>query len=208
MFFITSFFSISPLHVRWLLPYIIKNNSSERLSSSTSNRSPCLDQCNGKFKLITHLCCPFRTNYRSSHQRCSIKKGVLRNFARFTGEHRPEACNFIQKETLAQVFSCEFSEISKNIFFTEHLWTTAAIITWIFTDICIVIVSTKFVAQRRQSIQKHRIIWHLETCQICKTKLFVKIFKGQKLLTVFAKKLQALRHATLLKRDFNIVSFK
>ena len=26
MFFITSFFSISPLHVRWLLPYIIKNN--------------------------------------------------------------------------------------------------------------------------------------------------------------------------------------
>ena len=29
------------------------------------------------------------------------------------------------KETLAQVFSCEFSQISKNTFFTEHLWTTA-----------------------------------------------------------------------------------
>ena len=29
---------------------------------------------------------------------------------------RPEACNFIEKETLAQVFSCEFCEISKNIF--------------------------------------------------------------------------------------------
>ena len=29
----------------------------------------------------------------------------------------PEACNFIQKETLAQVFSCEFYEISKNTFF-------------------------------------------------------------------------------------------
>ena len=26
------------------------------------------------------------------------------------------------KETLAQVFSCEFWEISKNTFFTEHLW--------------------------------------------------------------------------------------
>ena len=38
----------------------------------------------------------------------------------------PEACNFIQKETLAQVFSCEFCEISKNTFFTEHLWTTAS----------------------------------------------------------------------------------
>ena len=27
-----------------------------------------------------------------------------------------EACNFIKKETLAQVFSCEFFEISKNTF--------------------------------------------------------------------------------------------
>ena len=29
------------------------------------------------------------------------------------------------KKTLAQVFSCEFYEISKNNFFTEHLWATA-----------------------------------------------------------------------------------
>ena len=29
-------------------------------------------------------------------------------------EHK--ACNFIKKETLAQVFSCEFCEISKNTF--------------------------------------------------------------------------------------------
>ena len=28
-----------------------------------------------------------------------------------------QACNFIKKETLAQVFSCEFCEISKNTFF-------------------------------------------------------------------------------------------
>ena len=27
-----------------------------------------------------------------------------------------KACNFIKKETLAQVFSCEFCEISKNSF--------------------------------------------------------------------------------------------
>ena len=32
-----------------------------------------------------------------------------------------KACNFIKKETLAQVFSCEFCEIFKNTFFTEHL---------------------------------------------------------------------------------------
>ena len=35
--------------------------------------------------------------------------------------------NFNKKETLAQVFSCEFCEISKNTFFTEHLWTTASV---------------------------------------------------------------------------------
>ena len=37
------------------------------------------------------------------------------------------ACNF-DKETLAQVFCCEFCEISKNIFFTEYLWATVSVI--------------------------------------------------------------------------------
>ena len=35
---------------------------------------------------------------------------------------RPQACNFIKKETLAQEFSCEFCEISKKTFSKEHLW--------------------------------------------------------------------------------------
>ena len=33
---------------------------------------------------------------------------------------------FFEKKTLAQVFSCEFYEISKNAFSTEQLWTTAS----------------------------------------------------------------------------------
>ena len=37
-----------------------------------------------------------------------------------------QACNFIKKATLAQVFSCEFYETSKKNFFTEHVWTTAS----------------------------------------------------------------------------------
>ena len=41
----------------------------------------------------------------------------------------PEAGNFIKKETLAQVFSCEFCEISNKKFFTEHLWTAASELT-------------------------------------------------------------------------------
>ena len=39
---------------------------------------------------------------------------------------RTEGFNFVKKETPAQVFSCEFGEISKNTLFTEHLCTTAS----------------------------------------------------------------------------------
>ena len=55
------------------------------------------------------------------------KEAVLRNFAKFTEKHlcqrlffnkvagqRPKAYDFIKKEFLAQVFSREFCEISKN----------------------------------------------------------------------------------------------
>ena len=33
----------------------------------------------------------------------------------------------MKKEALAQTFSCEFCEISKNLFFTEHLLATASL---------------------------------------------------------------------------------
>ena len=48
------------------------------------------------------------------------------NWASFFLNKVYKACSFIQKETLAQVFFCEFYKISKNTFFTEHLWTTAS----------------------------------------------------------------------------------
>ena len=69
--------------------------------------------------------------YRSSQRRCSIKKCVLRNFAKFTGKHQCQSlffnkvAGFIKNETLAQVFSCEFCEISRKSFSTEQPQTTA-----------------------------------------------------------------------------------
>ena len=63
---------------------------------------------------------------KSSHQRGSVKNGVLRNFVKFTGKHLCQSLFFNKVQTLAQVFSCEFCEISKNTFFTEHLWETAS----------------------------------------------------------------------------------
>ena len=60
-----------------------------------------------------------RTPFRNSHQRCSIEIGVLRNFTKFTGKHLCQSLFFnkVAAQTLAQVFSCEFCEIFKNILF-------------------------------------------------------------------------------------------
>ena len=66
--------------------------------------------------------------YRSSRPDVFCKKGILRNFGKFTGKHllcqgllyfnkvADQSCNFIKIETLAQVFSSEFCKISKNTF--------------------------------------------------------------------------------------------
>ena len=48
---------------------------------------------------------------------CSVKK-VFLEISQNSQEKK--------RETLAQVFYCEFCEISKNIFLTEHLRTTAS----------------------------------------------------------------------------------
>ena len=57
-----------------------------------------------------------------------MTKGVYKNFTKFTGEHLCQNLflKFIEKETLAQGFSCEFCEIFKDTFFAEHLRTTAS----------------------------------------------------------------------------------
>ena len=52
---------------------------------------------------------------RSSRPKVFCEKGVLRNFAKFTGKNLCQS-NFFKKETLAQVFSSEFCEIPKNTF--------------------------------------------------------------------------------------------
>ena len=84
--------------------------------------------------VTTYCTSNFDDSHRRSHRKYSIRKDVPRNFAKFTGKHlcqsllkfRPQACNFIKKETLAQAFSCKFCEISKNTFFTELLRATAS----------------------------------------------------------------------------------
>ena len=44
------------------------------------------------------------------------RNGCIKNFI----------SNFIKKETLAQLFSCEICVIFKNTIFTGHVWATAS----------------------------------------------------------------------------------
>ena len=75
------------------------------------------------------------------------RKGVLKHFTKFTGKRQCKSflfnkvaghtSIFIKKETLAQAFSCEFSEIFKNLFQIEYFWwllvTTETILSINFT---------------------------------------------------------------------------
>ena len=75
------------------------------------------------------------------------KIGVLKSFANsqentcarvsFIIKLQAEACNFIKKETLAHVFSCEFCQIFKNTFFIKkHFWWLLLyyVVTWLSLD--------------------------------------------------------------------------
>ena len=65
------------------------------------------------------------------------KTSVLKNFAKFIGKHLCRSLFFnkvadlkpatlLKKETPTQVFSCEFCEIFKNTFPTEHFQAAAS----------------------------------------------------------------------------------
>ena len=66
-------------------------------------------------------------------KRCSIKKVFLKILQNLQENNRTRVTFLIKlqakKETLAQVFSCEFCNIFKSTFFTEHLRTTASVTT-------------------------------------------------------------------------------
>ena len=75
--------------------------------------------------------------YKSSHQRCSVTKGVLTNFAKFTGKHlcqslffdklaRLNPCNFILKRLWYSCFTVNFANFLRTPSVTEHLWMTAS----------------------------------------------------------------------------------
>ena len=71
------------------------------------------------------------TNNKSSYWRCSVKKGVLRNFVKFTGKHpcqslffnkvAGQACNFIKKRLWHRCFPVNFVKFLRKPFSKENL---------------------------------------------------------------------------------------
>ena len=74
--------------------------------------------------------------FRSSHQRCSLKRGALRNFTKFAGKRlcqslwinlsRSQACNLLKKRLWRRCFHVSFMKFLVT-FFTEHLSTSASV---------------------------------------------------------------------------------
>ena len=66
------------------------------------------------------------TLHRSSHQRCSMKKGVVKSFAKFTGKHLCQspifskvaggACSFIKKRLCHRCFPVSFAKFPRTPF--------------------------------------------------------------------------------------------
>ena len=85
-------------------------------------------------------------------QRCSVKKVFLEisqnsqenTCARvsFLIKLRALACNFIKKETLGQVFCCEFCGIFKSTYFIKHFWKSAYGFLWLHFSINWIILTT------------------------------------------------------------------
>ena len=83
------------------------------------------------FAKIRHVeACRSAKNHKTNHaiincrhdaeaviRRCSVKKGILKNFKKYTGKHLCQSLFFNKKETLAQMFSCELCEIFSNAYF-------------------------------------------------------------------------------------------
>ena len=90
-----------------------------------------------KNKLKSQKLKRIRIIFRSSLRRCSVRIGVLKNFPKFTWKYLCQSLFFnkvaglrpatlLKKETLTNVFSCEFYEIFKTTYFYRTSLVAAA----------------------------------------------------------------------------------
>ena len=101
-FWFSNFWRISHFH---LITFLItaSKNTLHKMKFSIEDSFSKFDQIHSFLRIWSHL----------------MKKSLTENFI-FCAV-TPEPCNFIKKETLAQVFSCEFVKFLRTPFLPEHL---------------------------------------------------------------------------------------
>ena len=61
--------------------------------------------------------------WRNSHQRCSIKLGALKNFAKFARKHLCQSLFLIKLQALRHMcFPVNFAKFLRTPFIIQHLW--------------------------------------------------------------------------------------
>ena len=88
-------------------------------------------------------------SYGSNRPEVFYQKGVLKNFSKFTRKHQTQACNFIRKDTLKQVFSCEFYEIFRTPFYIQEY------LQWLFLKLA----KTKYLTYSGQMFLSYKDQW-------------------------------------------------
>ena len=113
------------------------------------------------------------SRWETTH-RCSVRKGALRNFSKFTGKHLCQSLFFnkvadlawkFKKETLAQLFSCEFCEISKD---------TSGDCFWPFADVFKIDVLK--ISKRLQQKTPTQV-FSCDYCEIFTNSFFIEHFR-------------------------------
>ena len=112
-----------------------QNTSKNHKKKSSTNHQSNLDRNPDNEEI-----CLINTLHDRSPQRCSMKKGVLRIFAKFTGKQLcqslffnkvagPRPATLLKKRLWHRCFPVNFTKFLRSSFFTEHLWMTASDMT-------------------------------------------------------------------------------
>ena len=118
---------------------------------------------------------PFNTICRSSYRRCSVRKGVLRNCAKFTGKHLPQSL-FFNKVT-GKIFLSK-SSIPLQLFRIHFRVIFNEIVMVLLLKITVFVFLFFFVSQKK----KEKIFFLFETLpfQRVKNSERVRVFNQYK----------------------------
>ena len=107
--------------------YTVENILQNFYITEISLFSEYSQKCSQVHKSNNHQICSIKkivvsiliTVMRSSHQTCSVTKGVLRNFAKFTGKHLCQV-SFLRKRSWHRCFPVNFTKFLRTLFYRTH----------------------------------------------------------------------------------------